>query len=60
MSELPFKVGNGAVVILKALPALQCENCQEILIEDHVMQRVEELLAAVRTDVELEVLRYAA
>ena len=59
-TDLPFKVSNKTVVVLKELPVLQCENCQEILIQDGVMERVDALLAQVSADAELEVLRFAA
>jgi hypothetical protein len=39
---------------------LQCGNCTEYLIEDSVMRRVDEILAAVAGAAELEVIRYAA
>jgi len=45
-TDLPFKVSPGSIVIIKALPVLQCENCPEYLIPDPVMARVEEILAA--------------
>jgi len=60
ITDLPFKVSEGTLVILKALPVLQCENCQEYLIEDPVMERVEAILAQVSTEAELEVVRFAA
>ena len=59
-TDLPFKVSDRPVVVLKALPVLQCENCREVLISDSVMERVEVLLAQVSKDTELEVLRFAA
>ncbi len=59
-TDLPFKVSDRTVVVLKTLPVLQCENCREILIEDSVMERVEMMLSQVSDDTELEVLRFAA
>jgi len=59
-TDLPFKVSDRTVVVLKALPVLQCRNCREILIQDPIMERVEAILADVSTDTELEVLRFAA
>ena len=46
--------------ILKGLPVLQCENCNEYLIDDPVMSRVEAILERVSADAELEIIRYAA
>lgn len=59
-SDMPFKVSNESVVIIKRLPVLQCSNCQEYLLEDPVMQRVEEKLSNVSTTAELEILKYVA
>ena len=59
-SDMPFKVSNESVVIIKRLPILQCPNCQEYLLEDPVMQRVEEKLSNVSTTAELEILKYVA
>jgi hypothetical protein len=39
---------------------LQCENCGQYLIEDPVLKRVDEILAAVGGAAELEIIRYAA
>lgn len=60
VTDLPFKVGENAIVIVKELPVMQCENCQEYLIEDAIMQRVEAILAEAGTNAELEVIRFAA
>ena len=61
ITDLPFKLGEQRIVIIKQLPVMQCRSCREYLIEDAVMQRIDVLLI-MRADstVELEVLRYAA
>lgn len=59
-TDLPFKVGENSIVIIKGLPTLQCENCQEYLIEDPVMARVEAILQKAGSGAELEVVRFAA
>lgn len=59
-TDLPFKVSEQTIVILKKLPVLQCENCGQYLIEDRVFNRVEEILAGVDGAAELEIIRYAA
>ena len=59
-SDLPFKICVRAIVILRALPVLQCERCTQYVIEDRVFARVEEILARVGDDAELEVIRFAA
>jgi hypothetical protein len=45
---------------LKDLPVLQCNNCNEYLLDDPVMKRVDEILEKVDSAAELEVIRYAA
>ena len=59
-SDLPFKVSEQTIVILKNLPVLQCENCAQYLIQDRVLSRVDEMLARVDRTAELEIIRYAA
>ena len=59
-TSLPFKVSDEAIVIIKDLPVVRCENCQEYLIEDAVMQRVDAILNRAGRTAELEVIRFAA
>lgn len=59
-TDLPFKVSETSIVILKKLPVLQCQNCQEFLIEDPVMKQVESILQKSNVNAELEVVYYAA
>jgi YgiT-type zinc finger domain-containing protein len=59
-TDLPFKVSDTAIVIVKTLPVLQCVKCPEYLIEDAVLRRVDEILARVDGGTELEIIRYAA
>jgi len=59
-TDLPFKVSDTSIVILKGLPVLQCGRCPEYLIEDEVLRRVDEILATVEGETELEIIRYAA
>lgn len=60
ITNLPFKLSDSTIVILKGLPVLQCENCSEYIIDDPVMRRVEGILERVSLDAELEIIRYAA
>ena len=60
VTNLPFKINETTIVILKDLPVLQCNNCNEYLLDDPVMKRVDEILEKVDTAAELEVIRYAA
>ena len=59
-TDLPFKIGETSIVILKSLPVLQCLNCPEYLIEDGVLRRVDDILARVDREAEVEIIRYAA
>jgi YgiT-type zinc finger domain-containing protein len=60
VTDLPFKVSERTIVIVKALPVLQCERCSEYLMDDAVFARVEQLLATVDTAAELEIIPFAA
>ncbi|MFO7904113.1 MAG: YgiT-type zinc finger protein [Planctomycetota bacterium] len=59
-TNLPFKLRDMTIVILKDLPVLQCGNCTEYLLHDSVLGRVDEMLARVDSEAELEIIRYAA
>ena len=59
-TDLPFKVSDTSIVILKGLPVVQCVRCPEYLMEDAVLRRVDEILAKVEGGTELEIVRYAA
>ena len=58
-TDLPFKVAESTIVILKDTPALQCANCSEYSL-DVVVERVDGILAAVDRGAELEIIRFAA
>jgi YgiT-type zinc finger domain-containing protein len=60
VTDLPFKIGDSSIVILKALPVLQCRQCGDTEIEHETMLRVDQVLAGVDTSSELEVIRFAA
>lgn len=60
VTDLPFKVSDTSIVILKGLPIVQCSRCPEYLMEDQVLRRVDQMLAKVEGGTELEVIRYAA
>lgn len=59
-SDLPFKTLDQSIVILKSLPVLQSETCAQYLIENAVLGRVDQILAAVDGAAEMEIIRYAA
>jgi YgiT-type zinc finger domain-containing protein len=60
VTNIPFKVDQFTIIILKDLPVYQCVGCSEFLLDDPVMKRVDEILDKVDTAAELEVIRYAA
>ena len=55
VTDLPFKIGDSSIVILKSLPVLQCEQCRESELEQSTMSRIDRLLASVDRSVELSV-----
>lgn len=60
ITDVPFKIGDSSIVVVKALPVLECRQCGEIEMEDQTMRRVDQVLAGVDTSSELEVIRFAA
>ena len=60
ITDLPFKVRVNSIVIIKKLPSLQCQNCNEYLIEDGVMEKVDHILHNIDKTAELEILNSAA
>jgi YgiT-type zinc finger domain-containing protein len=60
ITNLPFKLSETTIVILKSLPVLECPQCGDTELENPTMLRVDELLSRVSGSVELEVIQYAA
>ena len=60
VTDLPFKVRQKTIVILRDLPVHQCDHCGEYLLQDPVMERVEAMLGSVGSGAELEIFSYAA
>lgn len=59
-TDLPFKLADRAIVIVKDLPVFQCTRCSEYSFDDATLARIDELLARVGVDAELEIIRFAA
>lgn len=59
-TDLPFKVSAATIVIVKALPVLECPRCAEYALDDPVMARVDEILRKADVRTELEIVRFAA
>jgi YgiT-type zinc finger domain-containing protein len=53
VTDLPFKIGDSAIVILRPLPVLQCCQCGDSELEQATMARIDQLLAAVEGPPEL-------
>ena len=60
VTDLPFKISDSSIVILKSLPVLQCRQCSDTELDQATMSRVDQLLASVDRSAELEVIQYAA
>ena len=59
-TDLPFKVNDTTIVIMKELPVIQCDGCSEYLLDDAVMERVDGIIEKMDVAAELEIIRYAA
>ena len=60
VTDLPFKLSQRSIVVVRDLPVLQCRACAHFEIEDAVMARVDDLLKGRNEAIELEVIRFAA
>ena len=49
VTDLPFKVDDNRIVVIKNMPVLQCRNCSEYVIEDAVMEKTDVILSRVDT-----------
>ncbi len=59
-TDLPFKVNDTTIVIMKDLPVIQCDGCSEYLLDDPVLKRVDGIIEKMDVAAELEIVRYAA
>jgi len=59
-TDLPFKVNDTTIVIMKELPVIQCDGCSEYLLDDPVLKRVDGIIEKMDVAAELEIIRYAA
>ena len=60
VTDLPFKLSDRSIVVIKGLPVLLCENCTEYALEDQVMATVDHILDSADDASELRVVKYAA
>jgi YgiT-type zinc finger domain-containing protein len=59
-TDVPFKVSDRTIVIVKDLPVYQCERCSEYSMDDPTFARVEEMLSRTDRAAELEIIPFAA
>ena len=59
-TDLPFKVTDRTIVIVKDLPVLQCERCSEYSMDDATFAKVERMLEQADKAAELEIVPFAA
>jgi len=59
-TDLPFKVNDTTIIIMKDLPVIQCDGCSEYLLDDPVLKRVDAIIEKADTEAELKIIRYAA
>ncbi len=59
-TDLPFKVNDTTIIIIKDLPVIQCDGCSEYLLDDPVLKRVDAIIENAETEAELKIIRYAA
>lgn len=60
VTNLPFKISDTSIVILKDIPVFQCNSCSEYLLQDNVLAQVDKILLNANSYAELEVIKYAA
>ena len=60
VTDLPFKLSDRSIVVIKGLPVLLCQNCTEYALEDRVMAVVNHFLDGADDGSELRVVKYAA
>jgi YgiT-type zinc finger domain-containing protein len=58
VTDLPFKVSDSSIVILKALPGCSA-GCGDVELENAVMLKVEQIVASTDRCAELEIICYA-
>lgn len=59
-TDLPFKVSDRTIVIVKDLSVYQCERCSEYSMDDPTFARVEQMLSRTDRAAELEIIPFAA
>lgn len=60
MTDLPFRVTETAIIIVKGLPVMACELCPGYLIEDEPLSHLDQIMAGVGSSTELAVINFSA
>ena len=60
ITDLPFKIEDHRIIVVKDTPAEQCTSCGEFELSDSVMEQLETLFDCMDEYSELEVRRFAA
>ena len=58
-TDLPFKISDRTIVIVKDLPVFQCERCSEYSMDDPTFAHVEGMLARTDKAAELEIVPFS-
>jgi YgiT-type zinc finger domain-containing protein len=59
-TDLPFKIDDRRIIVIKDIPVEQCIFCSEYELHDSVMEKLEYLLTSMDKTSELEVRSFAA
>ncbi len=59
-TDLPFKLENHQIIVVKGIPVEQCCSCGEYVIQDREMESLDYLFQSMDGAAELEVRRFAA
>ncbi len=59
-TDLPFKLEDNRIIVVKEIPAEVCVSCGEYELSDTVMEHLEILFDSMDESSELEVRRFAA
>jgi len=59
-TDLPFKLEDHRIIVVKDVPVEQCISCGEYELSDPVMEQLEMLFDSMDESSELEVRRFAA
>ncbi len=57
-TDLPFKLDEHRIIVVKCVPVEQCNFCGEYVLRDLTMQSLDLLIASMDNNVELEVRKY--